>query len=94
MSVVWHDRALDLLAGIYVGAAPHEREGLVAHVERINARLAADPWAVGESRGPYRRAWFHWPLVVVYDLPPGGGVVVGHVARLRGRRDDGDEPPG
>ena len=91
MSVEWEEPTLDHLADIYVEATPAEREAIARCVERINAQLAVDPWTPGEGRGPGRRVWFSHPLVVGYDLPPGGGVVVFHVARLKGAPTDPDE---
>lgn len=91
MSVEWEEPTLDHLADIYVEATPAEREAIAQCVERINARLAVDPWTPGEDRGPGRRVWFSHPLVVGYDLVPGGGVLVNHVARLKGAPADPDE---
>ncbi len=91
MSARWQEDALDRLADIYVEVTPAERDAVVQCVERINARLAVDPAFLGESRGPNRHVWFNHPLMVGYDLPPGGGVVVFHVARLKGAPPDHDE---
>ena len=91
MSVEWEEPTLERLADIYVEVTPAEREAIARCVERINARLAVDPWTPGEDRGPGRRVWFTHPLVVGYDLVPGGGVLVNHVARLKGDADDPDE---
>ena len=61
----WLEAALDRLADIYVTAGPVERERMAAGVEAFNARLAADPLDVGESRvGGYRVAFP--PLLRVY----------------------------
>jgi hypothetical protein len=89
MSVEWEEDALDHLADIYVSATPDDREVIARCVERINAQLESDPWSLGESRGPGQRVWFNHPLMVAFDLPPGGGVVVFHVAPLKGRAPDG-----
>lgn len=87
--VTWEEDALERLADIYVEApTPADREAIARCVERINAQLAVDPWSPGEDRGPGRRVWFSHPLVVGYDLPPGGGVVVYHVAPLKGSPPD------
>lgn len=88
MSVEREEPTLDRLADIYVAVTPDEREAIARCVERINAQLALDPWTPGESRGPGRRVWFSPPLVVGYALPPGGGVVVFHVARTKGGLTD------
>ncbi|MBX9578914.1 MAG: type II toxin-antitoxin system RelE/ParE family toxin [Gemmataceae bacterium] len=83
--VEWKPPTLDRLAELYVAEPdPAAREAMARCVEAINRRLAADPWSPGESRGPNRRVWFHPPLLVIYDLPPGGGVVVIHVNRTKG----------
>jgi hypothetical protein len=83
MTAEWTEDALDRLADIYVAAAPSERDAVVRCVGLINSRLAADPWDVGESRGPRRRVWFVYPLVVAFDLLPSGTVLVNHVAKLK-----------
>lgn len=85
MSVEWTSTALDRLADIYVEAEPSERDAIGRGAERINAQLALDPSSLGESRGPRRRIWFSHPLAVSYYLPPGGGVIVYHVAKLKAR---------
>ncbi|WP_088258008.1 hypothetical protein [Fimbriiglobus ruber] len=84
MTVEWEERAYDELSDIYTVAQPAEREVIVRCVERINARLALDPWHLGESRGPGLRVWFAHPLMVAFALPRGGGVTVFHVTRLKG----------
>jgi plasmid stabilization system protein ParE len=85
VTVEWTDEALDRLADLYVSAAtPADRDALARHVERSNRRLAADPHGLGESRGPGRRVWFSPPLMVAFDLPVGGGVVVFHVGGAKG----------
>ena len=89
MTVEWEARTLDRLASIYVAATPAVRDAIVRCVERINARLAVDPGASGESRGLGRRAWVVHPLVVGYDLPPGGTVLVNPIAPFKGRAPDG-----
>lgn len=83
MTVEWTDRALDQLADIWVAATPAERAVIEQTVGAINARLAHDPASVGESRPNSRRVWFRHPLVVIFRMIPGGGVIVSHVARLR-----------
>ena len=83
MSVEGEEDALDKLADIYVEATPAERDAIGRCVERVNAQLAVDPHDPGESRGPGRRVWFTPPLVVAYDLPPGGGAVIFHVAKSK-----------
>jgi plasmid stabilization system protein ParE len=89
MTVEWTDEALDHLADIYVATpTPGERDAIARCVERINRQLAADPGTVGESRGPGRRVWFAHPLMVAFDLPPGGGVVINQVTRLKGDPQD------
>ena len=88
MIVEWDGQALDRLADIYVALTPAEREVVVRCVERTTARLHIDPGFIGESRGGNRRVWFNRPLMVVYDLPRGGGVLVVHVAFVGNDTDD------
>ncbi|HET6573903.1 MAG TPA: hypothetical protein VFG68_09895 [Fimbriiglobus sp.] len=60
----WLETTLDELANLYVAADRPEWERMAAGVERLNARLAADPLDVGESRGGgYRVAFL--PLLMV-----------------------------
>ena len=92
MSVEWTADALDQLADIYVAApTPAARETIARCIERINARLTTDPWSPGEDRGPGRRVWFSPPFVIGYNLPPGGGVVVFHIAKLKDNSPESDE---
>ena len=88
MIVEWNENALDRLADIYVAITPTERETVVRCVERTTARLGVDPGFFGESRGGIRRVWFNRPLMVVYDLLRGGGVLVVHVAFVGNDTDD------
>ncbi len=61
----WLETTLDKLAEIYVAADASERDRMAAGVEAFNARIAADPLEVGESRfGGYRVAFP--PLLRVY----------------------------
>jgi plasmid stabilization system protein ParE len=85
MPVEWKPTASDRLADLYVAApSPAAKEAVWRCVERVNARLAEDPWFLGESRQhELCRVWFHHPLVVIFDLPPGGGAEVLYVAGLR-----------
>jgi len=89
MTVEWLNSALDQLALIWVVITPEERDVIERTVLSINARLAAGPLFLGESRRPGERVWFHHPLVVRFHLLPGGLVTVSHVAKLRPWRADG-----
>jgi len=93
MQVEWKESALDTLADIYVLATVPQRELIAATVERITRRLGSDPWFLGESRGTeHRRVWFHFPLVVGFELVIGQPKVnVYHVALLLLPQTDGDE---
>jgi len=46
----WFTTALDELADIYVSVGSDERDRIAGGVAAFNARLADDPFAVGESR--------------------------------------------
>lgn len=61
----WFDAVLDKLADIYVTLGPADQDRLAAGVEAFNARLAADPQDVGESRPDGYRVAFP-PLLQVY----------------------------
>jgi hypothetical protein len=84
MVVKWRSTALDRLAAIYTAEpTPDRREFIFETAHAINLRLADEAESLGESRGPNGRIWFHYPLVVGFTLPSGGGVVVFHVERLK-----------
>lgn len=61
----WLDSALDKLAAVYVAADVPTRDRMAAGVEQFNARLAADPLGMGESRVGWYRIAFP-PLLQVY----------------------------
>jgi len=62
---LWPETVLDKLAAIYIAADVPARDRMAAGIEHLNARLAADPLDVGESRvGGHRVAFV--PLLVVY----------------------------
>ncbi|WP_439621769.1 hypothetical protein [Gemmata sp.] len=62
---LWLDSTLDKLAGIYVALDLSDQDRLAAGVELFNARLAADPLGVGESRSGGLRVAFI-PFLRVY----------------------------
>lgn len=49
-AAIWKSFLLDRLAAFYVDADRADRERMAAGGEAFNARLAADPLDVGESR--------------------------------------------
>lgn len=61
----WLDAVLDKLAELYVTADLSERDRMAAGVAAFNARLAADPLDIGESRRGGYRVGFP-PLLRVY----------------------------
>ena len=83
MNVRWKPSALDQLADYYASLPLPEQRALAATVERINAELAADPLALGESRDSAgRRVWFPGPLVVIFRVEA-RGVFVTHARPQR-----------
>jgi len=75
-AVIWMDAALDALADAYVAADLSERDALEKAVLRINAQLASDPIAFGESRPGKRRIGFDKPCAIYYVVnDPSEGVV-------------------
>jgi hypothetical protein len=53
--LTWEDTALNQLADAYIAASAKDRERMSAAIEALNARLRAEPLAVGESRvGAFR----------------------------------------
>ncbi len=90
MIVIWQPMALDRLADYYVGLSLHEQRSLELVIRRIDARLADNPWNLGESRtNSNRRVWFVGPFALTLDLPPGKCV---YVIALRVLRHVADEP--
>jgi hypothetical protein len=84
MLVEWTQHAQDRLADLYVEADVRDKPAIAAGAEAFTARLADDPWFLGESRETdLRRVWFAYPLVVGYEIIPGNGVVVFYVNGLR-----------
>lgn len=60
----WLESTHDKLADLYLAVDVPDRDRMADGVERLNARLAADPLDVGESRvGGYRVAFL--PLLMV-----------------------------
>ena len=64
-AVIWKSFLLDRLAEFYTAAGAVERQQMADGVERFNARLADDPFQVGESRADGLRVAFP-PLLSVY----------------------------
>ncbi len=59
-TVAWSDAALDALADVYVVLDLAEQDRVAAAVTALNARLAKNPHAEGESRsGGFRITFIH-----------------------------------
>ena len=87
MRVEWTDAALDRLADLFVAADSTTRETIERCVVGVNAKLAADPWDLGESRATvYRRAWSAQPLFVVFPIIPADDLVVVQSVNLLGAK--------
>ena len=90
MIVIWQPPALDSLADYYVGLSLDEQRSGQALMQRIDNRLADNPWYLGESRAtPTRRVWFTGPFAITFELPPGKSV---YVLLLRVLKHRADEP--
>ena len=64
-ALIWYDPALDSLADAFVVADLPTRDAIERAVMRLNARLASDPDALGESRpGQGRRIAFDSPCAI------------------------------
>ncbi len=74
-TVVWKTAALDHLADLYVAADPADRDRMAVGVEQLNAQLAADPLAVGESRAGGFRIAFPSLLAVTFAVQEANRVV-------------------
>ncbi len=66
--VIWKTFLLDRLADFYVSAEVDDRERMAVGVEWLNARLAADPLDVGESRSGGYRVAFPALLMVTFSV--------------------------
>ena len=77
--VIWREEALDELADTWVQSDPLLRPAIEAAVVRLNARLAAEPIAVGESRGDeLHRIAFDPPVVVTFAVETKNRIVRVH----------------
>lgn len=76
-AVIWRDEALDELANLWVRLAPDGREALARSVAALNARLADDPLAEGESREGAERVAFVTRASVFFEVEEHGIVRVG-----------------
>ncbi len=75
-SVVWRRAVLDMLADLYVTLSLADQQRVAAGVTAINARLASDPFAVGEGRNDdHNRIAFPPLLSVTFEIDPGARVV-------------------
>lgn len=67
-SLTWHEIPLDVMAGVYVGLPPADRERLAREVAGLNAALRSDPLRVGESREGGHRITFVYRLAVEFRV--------------------------
>jgi plasmid stabilization system protein ParE len=65
-NVQWSPSAEQELAALWNQAA--DRNEITAAANAIDADLARDPLALGESRGGRTRIVFHAPLAVLFDV--------------------------
>jgi len=83
--VGWRDVALDRLADVFVAADPAVRDRIERAVAGLNTRLAADPFAEGESRDRGQRIAFIDQLVVHFEVDAAAGTVRVYYAARYGR---------
>jgi len=85
MRVQWTEESLDRAADLYITLDLAGQDEFAAAVARINARLASDPWAVGESRSTRNhRSWYSPPVTVLFEVFPDDEIVlIQHVAAKR-----------
>lgn len=75
-AVIWRDAALDELADAFVTADYASRDEIERAVNELNARLAADPMTLGESRArETERIAFHGIISATYDVELSGRLV-------------------
>ena len=76
-AVIWWDSSLDALADAFVVAGLPTRDAIERAVTRLNAQLADDPEALGESRaGAGQRIAFESPCAIRYLVDRTNRVVV------------------
>jgi hypothetical protein len=74
--VIWYNAALDDLADAFVAADLPTRDAIERAIMRLNARLASDPNALGESRpGRGRRIAFERPCAILFVVDDAAGIV-------------------
>lgn len=76
-TVIWQKPALADLADIYVQSDLSTQRVIAGVCQTFTAQLAADPAAIGESRGDWQRVAFHQPYAISYRTDP-----VDHVVRV------------
>jgi hypothetical protein len=64
----WLESVLDKVAEIYVALEGPDRDRMASGIEAFDARLAADPFDVGESRAGGFRVAFPPLLEVVFHI--------------------------
>jgi hypothetical protein len=76
--VVWLDQVTDQLATIYLEVTSQhgDTHRLNDALNRVEAGLASNPGAFGESRSGTARVWFEGPVEVLYEVHEDEGVVV------------------
>ena len=75
-TVVWRQGVLDMLADLYVALSLSDQGRVAAGVKALNARLASDPFAVGERRNDdHDRIAFPPLLSVTFEVDHAARVV-------------------
>lgn len=75
-AVIWYDPALDAMADAYVTADLPTRDRIERAVTRLNAELASDPEALGESRsGQGQRIAYESPCAIRFTVERADRVV-------------------
>jgi hypothetical protein len=75
-AVVWRQAVLDVLADLYITLSLTDQQRVATGVKALNARLASDPFAVGEGRDDdHGRIAFPPLLCVTFEVDPVARVV-------------------
>jgi hypothetical protein len=75
-SVVWRQSVLDALADLYVILSLEEQDRMAAGVKTFNARVAREPFDVGEGReDDHDRIAFMPLLIIGFQVDPAARVV-------------------
>ena len=74
-AVIWMNLALDELADAMVKSDLSTQDLIERQILELNAQLASDPFAIGESRIGNYRVVFSDPVAILYYVSKADGIV-------------------